>query len=222
MKKILTIIIVVVALQLGVASVASASSGTYHKVKYGETLYSIGRYYGVSPYTIADANGLHNPNYIYAGQVLYIPTGGGDCYHDCPSAGDIFHKVRYGETLFSIGRFYGVKPFLIAKVNNLYNPNFIFAGQVLRIPLGHGFGHGFDHGKDIGFDHGRRGFDRGQGCNTGCDRGFDKGFGHGFDRGQGCNTGCSDNYYGYDYTGYYYGRGDNRYSYTCGFYYNCW
>ena len=77
MKKILTIVIVVVALQLGVASVALASGGTYHKVMYGETLYGIARQYGSNPYAIAEVNGLYDPDYIYAGQVLYIPAGYG-------------------------------------------------------------------------------------------------------------------------------------------------
>lgn len=199
MKKILTIIIVVVALQLGVASVASASSGTYHKVRYGETLYSIGRYYGVSPYAIAEANGLYNPNHIYAGQVLYIPAGGG-CYYDCGDTGRAYHTVRYGETLFSIGRKYGVNPYSIARANNLYNPNYIYAGQVLYIPSG-----GYHHGKQYpGYDHG-------------CGNWSDCGSGW-----SGCGSGCNDNYYGYDYTGYYYGQGQDRYSYTCGYHYNCW
>ena len=79
MKKILTIVIMVVALQLGVASVALASGGTYHKVMYGETLYGIARYYGSNPYAIAEVNGLYDPDYIYAGQVLYIPAGYGGC-----------------------------------------------------------------------------------------------------------------------------------------------
>ena len=144
MKKILTIIIVVFALQLAVASVASASGGSYHKVRYGETLYSIGRYYGVSPYQIADANGLYNPNHIYAGQVLHIPSDGyghTPCDYDCGgNDGATYHRVRYGETLFSIGRQYGVNPYQIARINNLYNPNYIYAGQRLRIPSG-GYGY---------------------------------------------------------------------------------
>jgi LysM repeat protein len=48
----------------------------YHTVRYGETLFSIGRLYGVNPYAIARANGLANPNRIYAGQMLLIPQGG--------------------------------------------------------------------------------------------------------------------------------------------------
>jgi LysM repeat protein len=45
-----------------------------------------------------------------------------------------YHTVRFGETLFSIGRLYGVNPWMIARANRLMNPNIIFAGQVLCIP----------------------------------------------------------------------------------------
>ncbi len=46
----------------------------YHVVKLGETLYSIGRTYGVSTQSIQNANGISNPNDIKAGQRLVIPT----------------------------------------------------------------------------------------------------------------------------------------------------
>jgi LysM repeat protein len=240
-KKILTIIVVVLALQLVLVSAAFASGGNYHKVRYGETLYSIGRHYGVSPYRISEANNLYNPNYIYAGQVLHIPAGGGygydygkgydggkgydrvryddrgqydyyrggrDDYHG--GKGGDYHKVRYGETLYSIGRHYGVNPYRISEANGLYNPNHIYAGQVLYIPSGYGYGNMPDYGKKPGYgnmpDHGRKPVDRDWGQRPGYDGG--------------CQSGCQQ--YGYDYTGYYYGQGDNRYSYTCGYYYNCW
>ncbi len=195
MKKILTIIIVVAALQLGAVSIASASGGNYHKVRYGETLYSIGRMYGVSAYNIAQTNGLYNPNRIYAGQVLYIPAGGYghydrdyDCGYGCGryDGGD-YHRVRYGETLYSIGRRYNVHPNHIAEANGLYNPNYIYAGQVLHIPSGSQYPWPSRH-------HGQYGYGN-------------YGYGHG---------------YGYDYTGYYYSYGQKQYSYTCGYYYNCW
>lgn len=46
----------------------------YHVVRAGETLFSIGRLYGVSPWAIASANHLYNADRIYAGQCLYIPA----------------------------------------------------------------------------------------------------------------------------------------------------
>ena len=46
----------------------------YHRVKYGETIYTIARRYGVPWRAIADANDIANPNRLYVGQVLCIPA----------------------------------------------------------------------------------------------------------------------------------------------------
>ena len=78
-KKAMLLVVCLLVAQLVIgttAAVASprASGPIYHYVRWGETLSSIGRLYGVNPYAIARANGLANPNYIYAGQVLLIPT----------------------------------------------------------------------------------------------------------------------------------------------------
>jgi LysM repeat protein len=123
----------------------------YHVVRPGETLFSIGRLYGVSPWTIAQTNGIPNPNLIYIGQVLAIfPYGPGPAPvpppppcppgpspigpWPTPGACMTLHTVRYGETLFALSRLYGVNPWAIARANGLFNPNIIFAGQVLCIP----------------------------------------------------------------------------------------
>ncbi len=52
---------------------AAPDESTVHIVRRGETLYSIARSYGVSMWAIARANGITNPNRIYAGQRLVIP-----------------------------------------------------------------------------------------------------------------------------------------------------
>lgn len=44
-----------------------------HYVSYGENLIGIGRWYGVSPFAIAEANRIYNLNRIYAGMYLCIP-----------------------------------------------------------------------------------------------------------------------------------------------------
>ncbi|MEJ2212377.1 MAG: LysM peptidoglycan-binding domain-containing protein, partial [Anaerolineae bacterium] len=46
-----------------------------HTVQQGETLASIARRYGTTWQTIAQANDLVNPNQIYVGQKLKIPSG---------------------------------------------------------------------------------------------------------------------------------------------------
>jgi nucleoid-associated protein YgaU len=47
---------------------------TYHAIRSGETLYKIGLRYNLTWMPIAEANNIVNPNRIYAGQVLCIPS----------------------------------------------------------------------------------------------------------------------------------------------------
>jgi LysM repeat protein len=49
------------------------SCGYWYTVRWGDTMNSISYRTGVSPWTIAQANGIYNLNRIYAGQVLWIP-----------------------------------------------------------------------------------------------------------------------------------------------------
>lgn len=78
-QKVLLLVVCLLVVQWVVGATTAAAAPPicepiYHYVRYGETLSSIGRLYGVNPYAIARANGLANPNRIYAGQVLLIPT----------------------------------------------------------------------------------------------------------------------------------------------------
>jgi len=82
---ILTVLLLQVVVVADTEAAPPAGGGVYHTVQYGETLFSIGRMYGVSPYKISEANGLANPNCIYAGQVLYIPPG--DSWTGCGACG---------------------------------------------------------------------------------------------------------------------------------------
>ena len=128
-KRWLTIAFVVATLVVLVgvlpASASSSRSSIIHVVQRGETLYSIARRYGVSMWTIANANGITNPNRIYVGQRLSIPTAG--------PAGRV-HVVRAGETLLHIALRYGVDAWAIARANGITNLNYIYVGQRLIIP----------------------------------------------------------------------------------------
>ena len=112
------------------AAAPSASCPTYHVVRWGETLTGIAWMYGTSVSAIASANGLWNPNYIYAGQVLLIPCWG-------PSPGPYcryYHTVQWGQNLYRISLWYGSSMWAIASANGLWNINYIRAGQTLCIP----------------------------------------------------------------------------------------
>ena len=110
------------------------------------------------------------------------PGGGGNCGST--------HTVQYGETLFSIGRAYGITVQDIIAANGLYNPDHIYAGQALYIPCnsGHQPHPGGEQYPSYGYQFPSVG-------------------------------------YGYDFTGYYYETyhpGYRRYSYTCGYHFNCY
>lgn len=56
-------------------SPAPVTGATTYTVQYGDTLFRIALRHGLSTYTLAQANGITNPSFIYAGQVLTIPSG---------------------------------------------------------------------------------------------------------------------------------------------------
>ncbi|MGD2207585.1 MAG: LysM peptidoglycan-binding domain-containing protein, partial [Anaerolineae bacterium] len=105
---------------------------TIHVVKRGETLYAIARRYSVSVQAIVNANGLHNPNFIWVGQRLRIPCCGAPA--PSPSAGYVIYVVKRCDTLAAIAWRYGVTVNAIVQANGIRNPNFIWVGQRLRIP----------------------------------------------------------------------------------------
>ena len=116
------------------ASPEASSWGHYYVVRHGDTLSKIAAWNGVTVAAIMHANGIRNPNRIYAGQVLYIPSGHHG--HKVCRAG---HVVRRGQTLSGIAHRYGVSVWALARVNGIKNPNRIYVGQHLCIPAGHGW-----------------------------------------------------------------------------------
>ncbi len=95
-------------------------------VQPGDTLFSIARRFNTTVLTIARFNNIYNVNLIFIGQVLRIPTGDG------PS--EIVYTIKLGDTLFSIGRRYGVTVQQLVDHNKIVNPDLIFAGEVIHIP----------------------------------------------------------------------------------------
>lgn len=103
-----------------------------HVVTAGETLAGIARRYGVSMSEIMRLNGITNPNFIFVGQRLRLPSLAAT---PTPVPSDTIHVVTAGETLARIAALYDVSMGSITDLNGITNPNFIFVGQRLRIPL---------------------------------------------------------------------------------------
>jgi LysM repeat protein len=63
-----------------------------YTVQAGETIFSIGRRFGINPWAIVAANHLSNANLIYPGQVLVIPGVTGDLASTAPISTDRSHS----------------------------------------------------------------------------------------------------------------------------------
>lgn len=150
MRRALSILSVVLFLTLSAIPAAHAKPSEaiigYHTVRSGETLFCIGRAYGVDPWAIACANGIVNPSLIQPGQVLAIPDDyaalscGPICTRQFPDTSPPacscahHHTVVCGDNLYRISLRYGVSMWRIAECNGIVNLNHIRTGDTLCIP----------------------------------------------------------------------------------------
>jgi murein DD-endopeptidase MepM/ murein hydrolase activator NlpD len=130
---------------------AMQKSGTV-RVEQGMTLYSIAKANRLSVAQLASANGISAPYSVSTGRVLRIP---GSTHAIAPKMANAIassednsaaempakkviaggsHKVASGETLFSLGRKYGVSPYTIADLNGLPHDKALILGQNIRVP----------------------------------------------------------------------------------------
>lgn len=112
--------------------VNTGTSTTTYTVKRGDTLSEIALKYGTTVNTLVQLNGIRNPNLIYVGQKINIPTSNAEdnIVHDC---GHTLYRITYGDTLSGIARKFGTTVQSIVDLNGIHNPNRIYAGTTIRI-----------------------------------------------------------------------------------------
>ncbi len=102
----------------------------YITVKRDETLSKIAEEYNTSYEYLAKINNITNPNLIFVGERLKIPTFNNEI-HD---SSHLLYTVKSGNTLSQIARRFKVSVEKIVEINDIKNPNLIYVGEVLRIP----------------------------------------------------------------------------------------
>lgn len=106
---------------------SAANSGTWYRVKSGDTLGELARYYGTTVNAIMRANNLSTSR-IYVGQSLFIPSA--TVAASCKAT----YIVVKGDNLSRIARAYGINVYSLAAANGLSNASLIVPGQRLCIP----------------------------------------------------------------------------------------
>ena len=138
MKRLLQWMIVAMLLAASFASpggaLAWSGCASYITVQWGDTFSGIALLCGTTVRAIQAANpGLGS--WIYAGQVLYIPTGYTPPPAPPPSYGS--YTVQWGDTLGKIAKRMGIRLSDLLAVNpQIKNPSLIYAGQVINLPVG--------------------------------------------------------------------------------------
>lgn len=104
------------------------SSTISYSVKSGDTLSEIAQRYGTTVNEIVSLNGISNPDIIYVGQYLLVPTSS-----KAQTNTSATYTVKNGDTLSGIANMFGTTYQELARINGISDPNVIYAGQVLQI-----------------------------------------------------------------------------------------
>lgn len=102
-------------------------------VRSGDTLSGIATRYGTTVQELASINGIINPNLIYPGENIRIPTNSTVQGNETRASGKIIYTVKPGDTLSAIALRYGITVSQIASINNISNVNLIYPGEKIRI-----------------------------------------------------------------------------------------
>lgn len=110
-------------------AVPDSAQGIWHKIRPGDTVWDIGKLYGVPHRTILNANRLRNPKRLQVGKKLFIPGV------RAPRANrDLVHVVARGDTLWDLARKYHVRLSDLRKANQGLSASKLRVGKSIVIP----------------------------------------------------------------------------------------
>ncbi len=111
-----------------------------HKIKRGESLWTIARHYGTSVQAIMDANSIRNPRKLRPNTYIVIPVSPERAYgyanNDNYYRGEAkYYTVKRGDTPSGIAAKFGISLSALLKANGMTKNSKIYPGQKLKIPV---------------------------------------------------------------------------------------
>lgn len=120
-------------LTIKTASGTSENTTNIYIVRSGDTLSEIALRYNTTVNRLVQLNNIQNRNLIYPGQQIIINSS--ESNMNMPnSCGKVLYQIKRGDTLSSLAIKYRSTVQEIATLNNISNPNLIYAGAIIRIP----------------------------------------------------------------------------------------
>lgn len=116
---------------------------TTHKVKKGETLYSLGRKYQITVSELRAANNLSEKDVIKEGQKLIIPSAdienaatlSGNSVNNLNTKKTEVYTVKKGDTLYGIAKKHGIKVAELYSLNGMTTNDVLKLGQKIKVPV---------------------------------------------------------------------------------------
>ena len=114
----------------GTAPVPPSPAPQYitYVIQPGDTLSGIAQRFGTSVRTLAELNGISDPDKIYAGNTIRVPENGSS-----GGSAPVYYTIRTGDTLSGIALKYGTTVSALARLNGISDPDKIYAGDRIRI-----------------------------------------------------------------------------------------
>ena len=105
-----------------------------YKVQLGDTLSEIAEKYNTTVSHLVQINDIKNPNLIYVGEIITISCNHNNSINSDNSINkEITYTIQSGDTLSSIASRFDTTVSNLVELNDIQNPNLIYAGDILKI-----------------------------------------------------------------------------------------
>ena len=106
--------------------------GFVYTIRSGDTLFALAQRFNTTVQAILTANPGIDPNRLFVGQQICIPVPAPPPTPPCPG---FFYTIQAGDTIFALAQRFGTTVAAIQAANPGVDPNRLFVGQQICIPV---------------------------------------------------------------------------------------